>query len=184
LSLQNALRFRAAESDARTDHLTKLANIGQFIEKIDAQVEQSQSTGQPFCVIVCDLNSFKAVNDRYGHLKGNEVLRAIAREFRACCLPEELLARIGGDEFAFLLPSLQRAALNSRLSMIERAVQRACIALQIEVDIATSAGAASFPEDGASAEELLGVADRRMYRNKRDFYDANLFSEPPVCIPS
>lgn len=177
LSLQNALRFKTAETDAKTDHLTKLLNIRPFIEQTDAEVERSQGTGQQFAVVVCDLNSFKAVNNRYGHLRGNDLLRMIAEEFRACCGPHDALARMGGDEFAFLFHVLDRPSAESRLALLGQAVQRACIRLRIDEDISCSAGIAFYPEDGSSAEELLGKADRRMYCRKRSFYDLDSISE-------
>jgi diguanylate cyclase (GGDEF)-like protein/putative nucleotidyltransferase with HDIG domain len=176
LSLQNALRFRTAEPDTNTDHLTKLSNIRSLIEQIEGEIEKSRDARQKFAVVVCDLNSFKAVNDRYGHSRGNELLRLIAEEFRTCCSAEDTLARTGGDEFAFLFRSLQHLSVESRLATLDPAVQRACIRLQIDVDISCSAGFAVYPEDGLTAEELLGKADRRMYRHKHSFYDMDTIS--------
>jgi diguanylate cyclase (GGDEF)-like protein/putative nucleotidyltransferase with HDIG domain len=170
-SLQNALRFPTADTNDKIDPLTQLPNMRHLFQQIDAEVEVARGTGQRVGVVVCDLNSFKTVNDRHGRLTGDELLRTIAQEFRGCCGPADTVARMGGDEFAFLFPSLDVSSTGRQLEILEAAVQRACIGLQIEVGLSTSMGAAFYPEDGESAEQLLGVADRAMYQYKRTFGD-------------
>jgi len=170
LSIENAVRFRNAEADARVDHLTQLVNMRYFSQQINAQVEKARESGGRFAVGVCDLNSFKAVNDRHGHLKGNDLLRAIAEGFRACSGPADIVARMGGDEFAFLFPTMDESVSGSHLRKLDEAVQRACAGLRIEASISSSIGIAYFPDDGDTAEELLGKADREMYISKQSFY--------------
>ncbi|MGA7342456.1 MAG: HD domain-containing phosphohydrolase [Terracidiphilus sp.] len=185
LSLENAFRFRTAETDARIDHLTQLVNMRYFMQQIDAQVEKARISGGRFAVGVCDLNSFKAVNDRHGHLIGNTLLRAIAERFRACAGPDDVIARMGGDEFALLFPSVDASTAGCQLEKLDAAVQRACIGLRIDVNISSSIGIAYFPDDGESAEELLGKADREMYLSKRSFYREGRRGEPrPVLTGS
>jgi diguanylate cyclase (GGDEF)-like protein/putative nucleotidyltransferase with HDIG domain len=171
LSLENASRFRTAEKDARIDHLTQLVNMRYFMQQIEAQVEKARAAGGRFAVGVCDLNSFKGVNDRHGHMTGNDLLRAIAEGFRACLGPEDVIARMGGDEFALLFPLMDASSAWSHLEKLEMAVQRACTNLRIEVNISSSIGIAYYPDDGESAEELLGKADHEMYLSKRSFYN-------------
>ena len=181
LSLENAFRFRNAEADSRIDHLTQLVNMRYFSQQINAQVEHARTHGLRFAVGVCDLNSFKAVNDRHGHLKGNDLLRAIAEGFRACSGPADVVARMGGDEFAFLFPDMDESLTEIQLQKLDAAVQRACTGLRIEASISSSIGIAYYPEDGDTAEELLGKADREMYLSKQSFYrqrrrgETNLF---------
>ena len=181
LSLENAFRFRNAEADSRIDHLTQLVNMRYFSQQINAQVEKARATGHRFAVGVCDLNSFKAVNDRHGHLKGNDLLRAIAEGFRACSGPADIVARMGGDEFAFLFPTMDESLSENKLKRLDEAVQWACSGLRIEASISSSIGIAYYPDDGDTAEELLGKADREMYLSKQSFYrqrrrgETNLF---------
>jgi diguanylate cyclase (GGDEF)-like protein/putative nucleotidyltransferase with HDIG domain len=181
LSLENAFRFRNAEADARIDHLTQLVNMRYFSQQIHAQIQRAAAAGHRFAVGVCDLNSFKAVNDRHGHLKGNDLLRAIAEGFRAGCGPMDIVARMGGDEFAFLFPAMDESITGAQLKKLDDAVQKACIALHIEASISSSIGIAYFPDDGETAEELLGKADREMYLSKQSYYrqrhrgETNLF---------
>ena len=170
LSLENAFRFRNAEADSRIDHLTQLVNMRYFSQQINAQVEKARAAGHRFAVGVCDLNSFKGVNDRHGHMKGNDLLRAIAEGFRACSGPADVVARMGGDEFAFLFPSMDESVTGSQLKRLDEAVQRACAGLRIEAPISSSIGIAYYPDDGETAEELLGKADREMYLSKQSFY--------------
>jgi diguanylate cyclase (GGDEF)-like protein/putative nucleotidyltransferase with HDIG domain len=181
LSLENAFRFRNAEADSRIDHLTQLVNMRYFSQQINAQVENARASGHRFAVGVCDLNSFKAVNDRHGHMKGNDLLRAIAEGFRACSRSTDVVARMGGDEFAFLFPAMDESLTGSHLKKLDEAVQRACAGLRIEAPISSSIGIAYYPDDGETAEELLGKADREMYKSKQSFYrqrrkgETNLF---------
>ncbi len=182
LSLQNAMRFEAAETDARVDRLTQLWNTQSFFRHIAAEIERVQVNGGEFGVVVCDLNSFKSVNDRHGHAIGNELLRAIAREFRCCCGPADAVARMGGDEFAFLFSSLSLESADWKLKTLEQGLQRACHGLQIEAGISGSMGVAFCPRDGKSPEELLGIADRGMYLQKRHFYSAHNNREAPPVL--
>jgi diguanylate cyclase (GGDEF)-like protein/putative nucleotidyltransferase with HDIG domain len=171
LSLQNALRFRIAESEAKIDHLTQLLNMRQFMEQVDAEIKKSSRTDQRFGVAVCDLNAFKAVNDRYGHFIGNQMLRMISDGFRECCRPQDTIGRMGGDEFVFLLPALDIESASRHIRVVEHAVQQARINLRITVGVTASVGIAFYPEDGESAEELLVAADRRMYLQKQTYYE-------------
>lgn len=182
LSIENAVRFRNAETDARIDHLTQLVNMRYFSQQISAQVEKARAIGSRFAVGVCDLNSFKAVNDRHGHLKGNELLRAIAEGFRSCSGPADIVARMGGDEFAFLFPTMDESLTGSQLKKLDEAVQRACIGLRIEASISSSIGIAYYPDDGETAEELLGKADREMYMSKQSFYRQRRRSETSLFL--
>lgn len=185
LSLENAFLYRTAETDARIDHLTQLVNMRYLLNQVDAQVEKACVTGHPFAVAIGDLNSFKAVNDQYGHMVGNDLLRAIARGFRACAGPADTVARMGGDEFAFLFPAMNEETVAELKENLDNAVLRACNGLRIESSISLSIGFAFFPEDGESAEELLGKADREMYLNKRRFYEWSRKSEArPMLVRS
>jgi diguanylate cyclase (GGDEF)-like protein/putative nucleotidyltransferase with HDIG domain len=171
LSLQNALRFRNAEKDATIDFVTQLPNVREFFLVMEKELQKANESGERLGVIVCDLNSFKAVNDRYGHMKGNLLLRAVAAGFRDCCRSYDTVARMGGDEFVFLLPGIHENSCAPQLTLIDETVRRACRELHLGVEVSCSIGAAFYPADNGNVEELLGLADRRMYLQKRTYYE-------------
>ena len=175
LALENTLRPRitepGAQSDAAIDPLTQLPVLRPFLCEIDAQIEKSRNKGQTLAVVACDLISFKAVNVRHGQATGDELLRAIAHAFHECCGPEDIIARIGGDEFGFLFPAMDLSSAVLQLQMLEPAAQHACTELHIEAGVSLSIGAAFYPCDGETAEELLGAADRKIAQHKRSLGD-------------
>jgi diguanylate cyclase (GGDEF)-like protein/putative nucleotidyltransferase with HDIG domain len=172
LSLENALRFRTAEKEAQIDFVTQLPNVRQFFVEIEAELNRARRAGEPFAVVVCDLNSFKTVNDRQGHQAGDSLLRAIAAGFRGCCRSYDMVARAGGDEFVFLLPGVSEETCTPLLQVIEESVSKAGLGVKIDLQVTASTGAAFYPADGETAEALLGTADRRMYFHKRKHYEA------------
>ena len=181
LSLQNALQFRSAEKNATIDFVTQLPNMREFFLVMDKELDKARDSGGSLGVVVCDLDAFKSVNDRYGHMMGNSLLHSIAQGFRMCCGPSDTVARMGGDEFVFLFPGFQRNSYSPQLDRIDETVRAACRNLRMDIEVSTSIGTAFFPADGSSVEELLGVADRRMYLHKRTHYEqAGYLNEAPV----
>ena len=171
LSLENALRFRSAEKDAQIDFVTELPNLRQFFIGLEAEMNRARRADEIFTVLVCDLNSFKAVNDRQGHQTGDLLLRTIAKGFKGCCRSYDTVARMGGDEFVFLLPAIDDTTYAAIVDTIRDTVQQACLEMNVQADVSASVGAAFFPADGDTAEDLLRVADRRMYGHKRKHYE-------------
>jgi diguanylate cyclase (GGDEF)-like protein len=167
LALHNSLIFRDAEHHARVDYLTQLPNIREFSCQMEVELNIARQSGQSLGVVVCDLNSFKAVNDKHGHAVGDKLLRAIADGFRETCRKEDTVARMGGDEFVLLLPGAQSKDCAAKLMSLELTVREACAGLRIGIEVSTSVGAAFYPEDADTADKLLDLADRRMYFHKR-----------------
>lgn len=173
LSLGNALQFRRTESDAETDFLTGLPNARRLFLQLESELETCRSKGLPLTIAVCDLNAFKDVNDRRGHLAGNRLLSLIAEGFRQSCDTGETVARMGGDEFVFLLPGVDEEHAAERLATIAEAVAAASRRAGNGIKVSASLGAAFFPADESSAEELLALADRRMYLDKQRYYSSH-----------
>ena len=119
-------------------------------------------------VVVCDLNGFKQINDHYGHLEGNRLLRQISETLRHNCREYDYVARMGGDEFVLLLLGKEQGAIDERIAQLERLKWNAGRDDEI-YRVSMSVGAAVFPQDGADADELLAEADRRMYKAKQEF---------------
>jgi diguanylate cyclase (GGDEF)-like protein/putative nucleotidyltransferase with HDIG domain len=167
LAIENALNHRLLETSITTDYLTNLPNARSLFLTLDHEVSRSQRAGEPIAVVVCDLDGFKQVNDRFGHLMGNKVLRVVANGLREHCDPHDYVARMGGDEFVMLIAGGEDAELDRKVEAMRAVVRRAGEITPEPSALSLSVGIAYYPEDGADAEELLGEADRRMYKSKR-----------------
>jgi diguanylate cyclase (GGDEF)-like protein/putative nucleotidyltransferase with HDIG domain len=166
LSLQNALNYCRVESSAETDFLTGLPNARRLFLQLETELTRCRNLGRQMAVVVCDLNSFKEVNDRHGHLAGNMLLSAIAARFRQSCRPCETVGRMGGDEFVFLIPEIESLNVNARMSEIAEDVIAACSSIHLETQVTASLGVALYPLHAQTSEDLLALADRRMYLDK------------------
>lgn len=171
MALENVLRAQESGADAETDLLTNLPKARRLFLQLEAEVSRAQRSAGKLTVIVCDLNSFKAVNEERGQLAGSMLLRSVARQFRSCCRPYDIVARMGGDEFVFLIPGLDEEGAPQRSEAILSAVASGCAESGAGVELSASLGVATYPKDGESAESLLAVAGRRMYLHKQAHYE-------------
>src|SRR5712671_3301237 len=170
LSVENALQFEQAQSTASTDYLTGLPNARSICLHLDKELGRVRRSKRPLAVLLCDLDGFKKVNDKFGHLTGNKLLQEVSTQFKASCREYDQVGRLGGDEFVFVLPEMTKenvAEMEKRLSL---AVQEASRSACPEMIVSVSVGCSFYPEDGASGEELLSEADRNMYAFKEKHY--------------
>lgn len=121
-------------------------------------------------MLLCDLNGFKKVNDTFGHLTGNKLLREAATRFRSSCREYDQVGRLGGDEFVFVLPEVTKDNVAEMQKRLARAVEEASRSACPDMVVTVSVGASFYPEDGNSGEELLSEADRSMYDVKEKHY--------------
>jgi diguanylate cyclase (GGDEF)-like protein len=121
----------------------------------------------PLAVLVCDLNGFKQVNDRFGHLEGNKVLKEVARSLKDSCREYDYTARMGGDEFVIILPGLKPEDIEPKIARMRALVVQAGRAVCDSDVLSLAIGRAQYPEDGTDAEQLLAEADKRMYKEKQ-----------------
>ncbi|MEX1335737.1 MAG: GGDEF domain-containing protein, partial [Candidatus Limnocylindrales bacterium] len=163
IALQNALVHRAVELRAQTDALTGLRNHGTFREDLRLAVEK----GQPFSLLMLDLDDFKTFNDRHGHEAGNELLKRIATAISTACRQSDLVYRYGGDEFSLILPGTPEPGALEVAERIRDAVRGVRGSGRRRSGIRCSVGVAAFPADAAGREELLLAADRALYAAKR-----------------
>jgi len=166
LAIENALRFQLAEDSATTDYLTLLPNARSLFLRLDSELARCRRILEPMTVLVCDVDGFKQVNDHFGHLEGNKVLRHVADVLRENCREYDYVARMGGDEFVILLPGSDREAVHRRISEFQSIAWNAAGAAPGAGVVALSVGEAFYPDDGSDAEQLLAEADRRMYKSK------------------
>jgi diguanylate cyclase (GGDEF)-like protein/putative nucleotidyltransferase with HDIG domain len=167
ISIENALRFRQVESSATTDYLTNLPNARSLFLQLDAEISRAKRGNQTLAVLVVDLDGFKQINDRFGHLDGNKVLRAVGSGLKNSCREYDSVARMGGDEFVILLPGLRPIDAENKAHEFQQIVVQTCYNLFAEKLLTASVGLANYPGDGSDAEQLLAEADRRMYKEKR-----------------
>jgi diguanylate cyclase (GGDEF)-like protein/putative nucleotidyltransferase with HDIG domain len=185
LSVENSLQFEKAQDSASTDFLTGLPNARSICSHLDSELARSKRSGQHLAVLLCDLNGFKTVNDNYGHLVGNKLLEQIARNLRTVCREFDLVGRLGGDEFILLLPEFTTTTVKELLPRVELAVEEAGEAICCKKVVTASVGAAFYPKDGLTAEELLSEADRSMYEAKENHYrERGAPSLPQIVVSS
>jgi len=169
-------RLHSVRSDALRDPLTGLPNRVLLDDRIEQALRRSRRNGEPFTLILVDLDGFKDVNDVRGHGAGDAVLRSLARRFEGIVRASDTVARVGGDEFVVLSLGTgddeQAAALVGR---IRHALRRPFRVEGSTVEIDGSVGWAVFPADGATAGELLSRADGQMYATKRDTTDESVY---------
>ncbi len=164
---------------AYSDPLTSLGNRAMFADRLRVAMLSARRTAGSFAVVLLDLDGFKGVNDRYGHAVGDKVLQRIAARFLAALRDTDTTVRMGGDEFAVLLPVLaERAeAMGVANRLVELARQPIDLGLH-EVTIGASAGIAIFPEHAGTVDDLLAAADRAVYAAKRNGRGCSLWAMP------
>ncbi len=167
LAIENALKYQQAEDSATTDYLTGLPNARSLFLQLDRELARCKRDNVPLTLMVCDMNGFKKINDRFGHLEGNRVLRLFAQALKDCCREYDYVARMGGDEFVVIAPGLSSDAAAKKVEQIRPLARQAGFDVCHEDMLSLSVGMAVSPQDGNDAEQLLTEADRRMYLEKQ-----------------
>jgi len=166
LFIENALKYRQAESSATSDYLTGLPNARALSMHLDHELARCKREHSTVTVMVCDLDGFKVINDRYGHLAGDKVLKLFASMMQEVCRGYDYAARMGGDEFVIVAPNMPAEAVHERARLLSALAQQAGREVCGKDLISLSLGAAFCPQDGVETEKLLTEADRKMYAAK------------------
>jgi diguanylate cyclase (GGDEF)-like protein/putative nucleotidyltransferase with HDIG domain len=167
LAIENAVKYQQAESSATTDYLTGLPNARSLFLQLDRELARCKRDQSSLTVMVGDMDGFKQINDRFGHLEGNRVLRLFAQALKESCREYDYVARMGGDEFVVIAPGLPAEAATKRADQVRALAKQAGLEVCAEDILSLSVGQAVYPTDGKDAEELLAEADRRMYMEKQ-----------------
>ncbi len=172
-SLRDITKRKALEEELRrmatTDSLTGIANRRAFIEALKAETERSVRYNRPLCVMVCDIDHFKRINDTYGHGVGDEALRGYVATTQRQLRDSDLLARFGGEEFAIMLPETDLAAAAKLAERLCKAVESETYkALDETVKFTVSIGFAKVCARRESVSKSLNRADAALYRAKQE----------------
>ena len=167
--LEVAQSHDTLKREAGHDPLTRLNNRRLFLERIQQEVIRAAAAAESFSIVFLDVDELKRINDTYGHLAGDALLREVSNALMDAVRGEDVVARYGGDEFVVLLPATPAPAATIVAQRISDGIARHRFMagrelLQIP---GVSLGVATFPRDGATAEELLATADATLYRQKR-----------------
>src|SRR5580658_2981305 len=167
LAIENALKYQQAESSATTDYLTGLPNARSLFLQLDRELARYKRDNSSLTVMVSDMDGFKQINDRFGHLEGNRVLRLFAQALKDSSREYDYVARMGGDEFVVIAVGLSADAAGKKAEQMRALARQAGNEVCGEDILSLSVGRALYPEDGKDAEQLLAQADRRMYLEKQ-----------------
>lgn len=164
LAISHAQYQEHLEHMASTDGLTGLANHRTFWETLNRELSRARRYGTPLSLVVLEIDKFKRINDSFGHLKGDEALRGIAQVLNRCCRTMDIAARIGGDEFALILPETDKQGAEYVARRVHKAIAK--YRLDGHHKMTVSIGLAAFPDDGLTPNALFAVADYAMYHIK------------------
>ncbi len=149
------------------DPLTKLPNRVRFMEQLELELAQARRHKRRFAIVYLDLDSFKFVNDNWGHAVGDRLLQSLALRLTRGVRQVDRIARIGGDEFLLLIPDLRQA--DDVCGVAQKMLSLACRPFDLDgraLEVTASVGVATYPDDGQDATTLLRNADAAMYRAK------------------
>ena len=183
LALDTTLQLRRVEQLSVTDDLTSLYNSRYLNQVLRRESKRASRSGRPLSLLFLDLDGFKSVNDRHGHLCGSRALVEAASVIRGCARETDVAARFGGDEFALVLPDTgSEGAVAVAERVRERIAAHSFLKASdgLDIRLTASVGVATLPDVAASAEELMKAADTAMYRVKEKGKDGVFLAIDPV----
>lgn len=160
--LRNCLMYAAVTHKAHTDPLTGVSNRAAYEKAVEREVARGERSGGAFSLLVIDLNKFKALNDRYGHLVGDKALQDLTACLNSALRETDQLFRLGGDEFVVILPQADAASANEVASRLSSAVSQQCTQPALSISV----GFAQW-QPGMGAGKLFAQADHMLYERKR-----------------
>jgi diguanylate cyclase (GGDEF)-like protein/putative nucleotidyltransferase with HDIG domain len=185
--IHRSLSVPALQEEARVDPKTRLFNARHFAAVLRDELTRAERFGRPMSVIMADLDLLRDINNTYGHLAGDAVLKGVADVFRAELREYDVPARFGGEEFAILLPETPPDQALQVAERIRCAVSRAHFEIETSsepIKASVSIGVATYPNDGADVNELIHQADLAVYRAKLQGRNrAFSASREPLFIP-
>jgi len=152
---------------SQVDGLTGIANRPHFLQQAQDTLASAQKARQPLCIILCDLDHFKSINDRHGHAAGDQVLRQTATECQTYMRSGDLFGRFGGEEFSFLMAGCELEDARLRAEQLRLTIAGICADGAMDSTVSASFGIASTTASGYDLRQLLAHADSALYAAKR-----------------
>jgi diguanylate cyclase (GGDEF)-like protein len=176
--------LKKLQLNAVTDSLTGLYNRRIFNESFDRELNRAKRYSLPLGLVTMDMHRFKEVNDKHGHPRGDEVLRVAAATLKKALRTSDLAFRIGGDEFALILPQTDAAQGLALSRRVETVFEESLKALQLTVTVGMDHGVANYPQDADNSEDLIRIADERLYQRKHTHHGRTAEAVPRTAEPA
>jgi diguanylate cyclase (GGDEF)-like protein len=168
IAIENAHDVNRIQQLTITDDTTGLFNVRHLYDVLARELDRGAKKGAPLSLAFLDLDRFKLVNDRHGHLVGSELLARTAQRLQELSRPDDMCFRYGGDEFVILMPATDREASLAQATALHQALSATRFKMKngLELTVGASVGLSTAPEDGATVHTIIGAADTRMYEVK------------------
>jgi diguanylate cyclase (GGDEF)-like protein len=168
IAIENAQDVARIQQLTITDDVTGLYNARHLYAVLDRELDSARRDSSSLSLVFLDLDRFKQVNDRHGHLVGSKLLGHVGKRIQELCRSTDLSFRYGGDEFVILMPGTTREEALRMARAIHANLACSTFPLEngLKLSIGASAGIASYPGDGRTVHAILGAADKRMYHVK------------------
>lgn len=176
LAIKTTLLYQETLEKSLTDQLTELRNHAYFWDRLEEELKRAARNKRPLSILIFDLDNFKVLNDTYGHLKGNDILKEVGRVIKATVRGSDIPARYGGDEFAVIMPETQ---VENSVRLAKRLAAQINQLRYGNLSLTLSIGIASFPEHGKTAAELIEQADLALYSVKRQGKNGIIVARKP-----
>jgi len=162
---------------SNTDDLTQTYNRRYFIQFSEQELRRMQRYGETFSIAIVDIDNFKTINDRYGHLVGDQVLYSLSQLCRNYIRQVDVFARFGGDEFIFLFPHTNKEETRKGASRVFEKVSSTSMNIEgVKIQLLLSMGVAIYSQQTGGLDKLLAEADRALYRAKKSGGNRIVFS--------
>ncbi|MGA9144417.1 MAG: GGDEF domain-containing protein, partial [Candidatus Acidiferrales bacterium] len=175
--------FKKLQINAATDALTGLYNRRLFDEYSDKELNRAKRYAQQLAIVILDVHKLKEVNDRHGHLQGDQVLQLAATTLRRTLRASDFAFRIGGDEFALLLPQTDPEQATTLCRRIRSQYENDIRDMKLDIGVTLDFGVAVYPQDGDLKGALLGLADKRLYELKNTGREGGIPAAARRAVP-